>query len=128
MKLSDELIQGVALGDALEAAVDEQMINAWAQAEDEAQMGLVEKEKRLTITFPAHMNMSREDFDRMKAEIQAMLQQAELRGEQKALAKISEGRGIMEGLDSLIQASQDEWQAYQDEHFATGDGAPRSET
>lgn len=36
----------------------------------------------LRITFPA--NTSREDFERMKGEIQAAIDQAELRGEQKA--------------------------------------------
>lgn len=48
----------------------------------------------LVITFPA--NTSREDFERMKAEIQAALDWAERRGEQKALAFLTgEGRRIM---------------------------------
>jgi len=39
------------------------------------------------VTFPAYMK--REDFERMKAEIQAIMHTSELRGEQKALAKIA---------------------------------------
>lgn len=51
----------------------------------------------LTITFPA--NTSREDFERMKVEIQAALRQAELRGEQKALAFLTgEGSGMPLGI------------------------------
>jgi len=41
----------------------------------------------LKITFPA--NISREEVERMAAEIQAALYYAEKRGEQKALLKIA---------------------------------------
>ena len=44
------------------------------------------------ITFPA--DIKREDFDRMKAEIQAVIYAAEIRGEQKALAfMLGDGTG-----------------------------------
>lgn len=49
------------------------------------------------ITFPAYMK--REDFERMKAEIQAVVQQAEHRGELKALAFLrGDGSGLPLGM------------------------------
>ena len=49
------------------------------------------------ITFPAYMR--REDFERMTTEIQAALHQAELRGEQKAIAFfMGEGSGEPVGI------------------------------
>lgn len=62
--------------------------------------GEVKGEPELIITLPANTN--REDFERMRTEIQAAMDQAERRGEQKALAFLS-GWGIPPILGVLRQ-------------------------
>lgn len=47
--------------------------------------GKMEGEKELLITFPS--DTSREDYERMRKEIHAIIQQAERRGEQKVLTR-----------------------------------------
>jgi len=47
------------------------------------------------ITFPAYMK--RADFERMTEEIQAVVRTSELRGEQKALAKLKATIGNLDG-------------------------------
>ena len=65
--------------------------------EKEFTQALAIREGVTVITFPACI--TGEDFDRLKAEIQAAVGQAELRGQRRALALIlGEGNGIPVGI------------------------------
>jgi len=123
MKLSEDLVQGLALGEEALSARCEQVADALMLAEDKewiemsgSVLGTMEQgEPVVLITFPA--NISREDFERMKAEIMAALQQAEFRGERKALAFLmGEGSGTPVGIvkrselnDEPLETNDNTW-------------------